>query len=310
MALPIAPGHPDFSSTGTSKLIPQIWSSKLVPKFYRTTVFGEITNTDYEGEIKKVGDKVIIRTVPDTTIRDYQKGQALVYDAYESANVELTIDFGKYWGFGCEDVDKAQADIDFVSKWSDDSSQRLKIAIDSHILNAVDADADSSNKGITAGAISAGYNLGTTGSAIALDKTNVLDYIVDCNSVLTEQDIPEQGRYIVIPGWMANLIKKSDLKDASLTGDGVSVLRNGKIGMIDNFTLYVSNNYTAVSDGGNSCYNVLFGHPGAITFAATLSKVENLRNPQGFGDLIRGLFVYGYETLVPKMLGVLYCRKA
>lgn len=27
---PVAPGHPDYSSTGTSKFIKQIWSAKLL----------------------------------------------------------------------------------------------------------------------------------------------------------------------------------------------------------------------------------------------------------------------------------------
>ena len=50
MVMPVAAGYPDYSSTGTSKFIPAIWSTKLVIKFYKATVFGEISNTDYEGK--------------------------------------------------------------------------------------------------------------------------------------------------------------------------------------------------------------------------------------------------------------------
>lgn len=47
---PVAPGHPDYSSTGTSKFVPQIWSSKLLHKYYISTLFSEITNSDYAGK--------------------------------------------------------------------------------------------------------------------------------------------------------------------------------------------------------------------------------------------------------------------
>lgn len=85
-------GTPQYSGT----FVPELWSGKLLIKFYAATVLAAISNTDYEGEIKNVGDKVIIRTVPDITIRDYTKGQDLIIERPESPNVELDIDKAKY----------------------------------------------------------------------------------------------------------------------------------------------------------------------------------------------------------------------
>jgi|PlaIllAssembly_1097288.scaffolds.fasta_scaffold00475_3 hypothetical protein len=308
MALPVAAGYPDYGSTGTSKFIPQIWSTKLVIKFYKATVFGDISNTDYEGEIRKYGDKVIIRTTPDTQIKTYSKGMKLVYDQYESANVELNIDHGKYFAFTVDSVDRRQADIKFVEKWSEDASEQMKIAVDGHVLNAIYPDAHAKNKGATAGLVSSSYDLGAAAAPESLTKDNILGYIVDCGSVLSEQNVPETGRWMVIPIWMANYLKKSDLKDASMTGDTVSPLRNGRIGVIDQFTLYISNNYTSVLDTV-ACYNVLFGTKAATTFAAQMTEMETLPNPDSFGQLIRGLNVYGFEVIKPEALGVLYCTK-
>ncbi len=306
---PVAAGHPDYSSTGTNKFIPQIWSAKLVVKFYAATVFGEIANTDYEGEITNAGDKVIIRTIPDIVINDYQKGQDLDYQNPEKANTELNIDKGKYFAFAVDNVDKRQSDIAFIDKWSEDASERMKIAIDTDVLGNVYADVHANNKGTTAGAKSSSYNLGTTQSSVTITKTNVLDYIVDCGSVLSEQNVPETGRWMVIPVWMANLIKKSDLKDASLTGDEISVLRNGRIGRIDDIVLYKSNNYTSVTDGSDTCYNIIFGTKHAITFASQMTNMETLPNPKTFGQLIRGLNVYGYKVIKSEAMGVLYAKK-
>ncbi|HLA29309.1 MAG: hypothetical protein UU10_C0041G0006 [Parcubacteria group bacterium GW2011_GWF1_40_6] len=46
-----AAGYPDFSSAGTNKFIPQVWSSKMARKYYNKTVLTYIANNDYEGGV-------------------------------------------------------------------------------------------------------------------------------------------------------------------------------------------------------------------------------------------------------------------
>lgn len=287
----------DSTSTMSGNYIPEVWSAKTLVKFYLSTVFGDIANTDYEGEISGKGDKVIIRTVPDIVIRDYEIDQKLQYTKPEGGTVELLIDKGKYYAVPINDVEKVQADIDYVEKWSDDAGKQLSIVIDREILSDVFVDADSDNKGTTAGAISGAYNMGTTGTPLAVTKTNILEVIVDMGSVLSEQNVPEDNRWLVFPTVFCGLIKKSDLKDVSLTGDAKSPLRNGLIGSIDNFKIYRSNNMTFTTDGSYSVANTIAGHKSAITFASQLTKNETLKNPDDFGDLMRGLQVYGYEVI-------------
>lgn len=287
----------------------QIWASKLLAKYYLASTFASITNTEYSGQIKAMGDTVRIRTVPDITISTYVKGQELSYESPESANVDLVIDKGKTFAFSADDIDKKQADVNYLDAWASDAGEQMKIAIDSDILNTIDGDAHASNKGATAGVKSASFNMGVVGTPIGITTSNVLDYIVHANTVLSEQNIPQTDRWMVIPAWMNNLILRSDLKAADFSGDSESMIRNGKIGRIGNFTIYESNNYTATTDGAFTAYSVLFGHKSATCFAAQMTKMETLRNPKTFGDLVRGLSVYGFKTVQPKSLGVLYCYK-
>ena len=115
---------------------------------------------------------------------------------------------------------------------------------------------------------------------------------------------------MVIPAWMCTLILTSDLKDASLAGDGTSMLRNGRLGVIDTFTLYKSNQLKTSADGSsNTCTFILYGTKHAITFASQIVKNENLVNPNAFGTLFRGLQVYGYKVTQPTAMGVLYAYK-
>lgn len=310
MSINRAAGHPDYSSAGASKYIPEIWAGKLIEKFYKATVFGAIANTDYQGSIKSQGDKVYIRQIGDVTIRDYTKGQKLTYERLESTDVELLIDKGKYFAFTCDDVDAYQSDIKLMNSWSTDASEQMKITIDGAVLQdmATASNMSAYNTGATAGKISSSFNIGVSTAPVQLTKANVLEYIVDCGTVLDEQNVPETGRWMVIPSWIANLIKKSDLKDASLVGESPSIMRNGRLGIIDRFTLYLSNNVYSATDTV-TCYYSLFGTNHAISFASQITKMESLRAETTFGDLVRGLQVYGYKLVKPEAMGLLYCRK-
>lgn len=295
MSYPVSPGRPNYSGN----FIPEIWSGKLIENFYDATVLAAISNTDYEGEIRQFGDTVNIRTTPEITIRDYVKGQALTVENPDKPKIQLVIDKGEYFACVEDDVDKVQSDINLMDTWSKDASERMKIKIDQRVLTDVLPGIASTNKGATAGEQSASFNLGTTGSPLTVTKdgsggtTSVIDLIVDMGTVLDEANAPEADRFLVIPAKMAGLIKKSELKDASLTGDGVSVVRNGRLGMIDRFTVYVSHNLY-VSSGK---YNLLAGHKMGFTFASQMTNMETIRSETTFGNIIRGLQVYGYQVV-------------
>lgn len=304
MAYPTAAGNPSMSGG----YIPEIWSGKFLIKFYKTSVFPSISNTDYEGEITNQGDKVIIRTVPDITIGSYDIGQGLTYEKPRGSTVELLIDKGKVFAFEVNDVEKLQSDLAYMDKWSDDAAQQMKIAIDSTVLDGIVGDAHSSNKGATAGAISGNIDMGSAGTPIQISKANSIDFLVESNQALTEQDVPETDRWVVIPAWYTTRLKTSDLKDVSMMGDNQSSLRNGRIGRIDNLTIYQSNNLYTTTDGGNTVWYMPMGHTSAITFVSQLVKNETLRNQDDFGDLVRGLQVFGFKTIKSEALCELYAR--
>lgn len=301
---PVATGLASHSGT----LTPEIWSGKTLVKFYMTTVFGDICNTDYTGDIKNHGDTVHIRTIPDITINDYTVGQDLAYERPATTVVDLLINQGKYYAMSINDVEKMQSDLAYVEKWTDDAGQQLAINIDSDILSNVYSSASTYNAGATAGLKSSAYNMGVTGTPYLADSTNILDIIVDAGSVLDEQSVPSTQRWMVLPPLFCGMIKKSDLKDASLAGDGTSIMRNGRLGIIDRFTIYMSNQIATTVSGTE--HNCIAGHPTAITFASQLVKNETLKNPDDFGDLMRGLQVYGYKVIKDAGLVHMVLKKA
>ena len=281
-----------------------MYAGKLLVKFYETSVLGDIANTDYEGEIRNQGDAVIIRKLPTLTISDHSKGLKLTHQNPSVDSITLEINKGKYWAFVTDDVDDIQTDIkNWISEWTQDAAYELRNKVEQDVLQNVAGSAGVTFPDAAGGAAATPIFLGGSSNA-------VVDTIIDAGSKLDENNVPDDGRFFLLPPAIIGMIKKSELGDANKAGDSVSIKRNGVVGMIDRFTIYRTNNLTEVDDGGSSSDDVvttcLFGHKAGITFATQLLKNEMLPNPDGFGMLHRGLQVYGFKVVKPEALGAVF----
>jgi len=313
----------------SGNFIPSVWSAKLNAKFYNSTVFAECANTNWQGEISGMGDKVIIHTAPTITVTDYQVGGAgLNYQVPQADVQEMVIDKAKAFAFQINDVLEFQAKPNLLDMFSTDAGMQMKIAIDSTVVYNTIFSAAAANQGATAGAKSGAYALGTSGSPIAInatagDASNVLTKILQLASVLDEQNVPETDRWLWIDPATRALLMNTNLAQAQFMGDSTSMVRNGKIGTIDRFTTYVTNqlpyaaanatvwtsgagNEASISATTNAAKRriIVAGHKTAITFASQITKMEQIRNQNDFGDFVRSLHVFGYKVVKPESLAV------
>src|SRR5262245_7399802 len=208
---------------------------------------------------------------------------------------------------------EVQSDLNILSMWSDDAAQQMKIEVDKDVLDGIVGQAAAANQGVAAGTITGSLNLGAKGTPIPVvgrnagaGQTELIDLLLRMGQALDEQNIPEVGRWVVMPSWAGRMVKQSELRQAYLSGDSQSMLRNGRLGMIDRFTLYISNllpnNSTASANFNAGEWPIFAGHPHALTFASQVSKLETLRSEMVFGQILRGLQVYGYGVLDGKAL--------
>lgn len=317
--------NPAYSGT----FIPTIWSAKMNAKFYTASTFADICNRDWEGDIKNLGDKVIINNIPTITISDYVVGGNLNYQTPRPDTVELQIDRAKAYAFNVADVLEYQSKPNLMDTFANDAGEQMRIVIDSTCIYRTFNQGAAANQGTTAGVRSQSFNLGTTGAPITLNSTagdanNVLTKILQMASVLDEQNVPESGRWLVIDPATRTLLMNTNLAQAQFMGDDKSMVRNGLIGTIDRFKVYVSNNLpfaaanaTVWTSGDGSEANVaattnaarrraiIAGHTSAIAFASQITKSETLRNPTDFGDLVRGMQVFGHRVVRPEALALL-----
>ena len=275
------------SSPGEANFIPQVFSKLLQAKFYKTSVLPAISNTSYEGEISSAGDKVVIRTVPSVTVAEYSEGTALSYEELTTSKVELNIDEAYHYAFKVSDILSAQSDINLLEAASADAAEQMRIKVETQVLASLITGAT------------------TVGSQVTITAANVLGQILDMAKALDELNVPEEGRFIVLSPEFISLLKQSELRQAYLTGDDTSPLRNGKVGVVDRFTVYQSNMLHTASSGADDGYtHVLAGHPKAVAFASQFTNTETVRLESVFGDGVRGLKIYGSKIVVPDALVV------
>jgi hypothetical protein len=319
----VFPTSGDFTTSPeyTGSFIPTLWSGKLLAKFYQNTMLSEIMNTDYEGELKNKGDTIRIRTAPSITINDYTgAGSTLATEVPVPIFQDMQVNKAKYFSVQTNDVLAQQADMDLMNMFTEDAAKQLKIAIEDEVFfNAfVTNGPAAANAGGTAGAISANYNLGTDLAPVAVSgaaSAGLLNTILAMSAALDEQNVPEDGRFLVISPFDRQILMQTNIAQAYFTGDSSSIIRTGKIGMLDRFTVYVSNllpkgaaakalvpGLSATSGGATltdalARRTMVAGTKHACSFAMTISKTEPLRNQTDFGDIVRGLAVYGRKVV-------------
>lgn len=318
----VFPTSGDFTTSPeyTGSFIPTLWSGKLLAKFYQNTMLSEIMNTDYEGELKNKGDTIRIRTAPSITINDYTgAGSTLATEVPVPIFQDMQVNKAKYFSVQTNDVLAQQADMDLMNMFTEDAAKQLKIAIEDEVFfnTFVTNGPAAANAGATAGAISANYNLGTDLAPVAVSgaaSAGLLNTILAMSAALDEQNVPEDGRFLVISPFDRQILMQTNIAQAYFTGDSSSIIRTGKIGMLDRFTVYVSNllpkgaankalvsGLAATSSGATNTSaarrTMVAGTKHACSFAMTISKTEPLRNQTDFGDIVRGLAVYGRKVV-------------
>ncbi len=259
-----------------------------------------------------MGDQITIDTIPTITVKKYKKGQKLGnWQNVDSGKITMYINRATVFEFAMNKIDLKQfLNKDKMNQCAKDAAEQQAIFIDTEGLSELYAYADSVNYGAAAGRKSSAYNIGATTTPIPLTEANILRYILMCQAVCDEQNLPKDNRWMVLPTWGTFLLNNSDIKDASMTGESTSLLINGhRIGRIGNFMLYGSNLYTPISDSGYSCYPILFGHKSAISFASQLTDVEYFDKLENdIGKAMRGFQLYDWKVTKASSLGYLYAR--
>jgi N4-gp56 family major capsid protein len=301
--------------------IPEVWSNKLLVNLYKSLRFAQdgVINRDYEGDISAAGDTVRINAIGRVTVGDYSKNTDMgAPQTLTDAQSVLTISQQKFFNFQVDDIDKAQQNPKVMSQAMVEAAYALANTADQFVA-AQYVDISSANRvGGASDTNPLEINPTTDGSPVAniVGQSLAYEALVDASVVLDENDIPEDGRFIIVPPWFEGQLEKDQrfvsFGTAANRGDLENGLSNanGGIGRVAGFTVMKSNNVPVTVNGdGTHVYHVIGGHPMMWSFAEQIRDVEGYRPQLRFGDAVKGLHLYGARVVRPNA-GVLIpaCR--
>jgi hypothetical protein len=281
--------------------IPQVWSAKLLKALDKSLVYAQpgVANRDYEGEISGAGDTVRINSIGDVTIKSYTRNSDIdTPQELTDAQQMLTITQEKYFNFAVDDVDKAQSKPDVMGEAMNRSGYGLRDTADQFIA-AKYTEVPTANLIGTDGA----PKTPTANTA----TTAAYEYLVDLGVILDENNIPTEGRFVIVPPWFHGLMQKDDRFVKAGTSMTDMVLRNGKVGEAAGFTVLKSNN---VPNTSGTLYKIIAGHSMALSYAEQIVKVEAFRPERRFSDAVKGLHVYGAKLVRPYAWAVLTANRS
>lgn len=275
-----------------TSFIPELWNARLLYALEKNHVATNLVNRNYEGEIKNAGDTVHINTLGAVSVRTYAQGTDLSYDALSTTDQTLEIDQQKYFAFSLDDVDKAQAAGDIMDTAMGRAAYSLADVSDAFLLGKIAAGGSSSNY------------VGSSGSPVALTTSNIYSSIVALRTALDKQNVPTQGRTLVVPPEAYALLLQ-DARFTSVQGIADGVITNGLVGRVAGFDIYMSNNVVKTS-ANTPVYSITAQVADATTYAEQIIKTEALRPEASFSDAVRGLHVYGAKVTRPEEIATLF----
>ena len=297
------------SGQTNSFFLPKVYSKKVLNFFRKSSVVEAITNTDYSGEISAFGDSVKIIKEPVITVYQYERGADITKTALTDQETSLVVDTANAFKFIVDDIETAMSHVNFKEVAASSAAYALRDAFDEGVIATMFAGVSASSPNHILGSdsatdLAAGTFDGTGNLDIGFgtDEHDPLDIMAYMARLLDEQDIPEEGRWFLAPPSFYEQLGQSSSKLMSVDFNaGQGSIRNGLVssGKLRGFDMYKSNNIAAPS---NAAGKIIGGHMSSTATAQTITSTEVIRDPDSFGDICRGLHVYGSKVLRPEAM--------
>jgi hypothetical protein len=297
------------SNFSGNNFLPEVYSKKVLNFFRKASVAEAITNTDYAGEISAFGDSVKIIKEPVITVDQYERGGSITATTLTDNEVTLVVDVANAFKFIVDDIEASMSHVNFKEVASSSAAYALRDAFDTGVIAKLFAGVPASSPNHILGSdsatdLAAGTFDGTGNLDIgyASGEHDPIDVLSHMARLLDEQNVPEEGRWFLAnPEFYEQLVQSSSKLMSVDFNAGQGSIRNGLVssGKLRGFDMYKTNNIAATSNAAGKC---IAGHISSTCTAQTIINTEVVRDTASFGDIVRGLHVYGAKVLRPEAL--------
>ena len=200
----------------------------ILDELRKKMVFGSLITIQTPANLGR-GGSYQIPGLGDINVGDYT-GADITTQSVDDVKKTLTVDQAKYFSFYYDKVDDAKAAYSVLARFGEKGAYELANTLDAYIADLLGSEA--TNKETS--------DLGTLALPVSLTASNALDYVAEFKEIQDEQNVPNEGRFMVVPPFMASVIAQTNIETASTTSEAAR-----STGWIQNYlgyNMYMSNN--------------------------------------------------------------------
>ena len=262
-----------------------LWSKKIQNAL--DTLTGLRTHCDYqfEGEIK-AGNKLKITGSVAPTIGTYVPGTDINIENVDGVDQELVIDQFKYFARYFDNVDKAQSLPGVLENDTRECAKSLHEEGDKYVASVIKAEIEKTGSTVA------------KGTAFTPSKTNAVEKVEEGLVALYTNNVkPTDDLYGEFSPKMYSFLRQALTE--TLTNN-VDLAKKGAVGKYNNIMVCIEN-LLPVNTTDHVRYNIIRTSK-AVAFAGQVDTVKAIEKERGFGDIVKGLYVYGAKVVRPEQI--------
>ena len=266
---------------------PVVWSKYIQHELPKFTVYKQDCDYKFEGEAGQ-GKRVKILNVGRPTIKDYKpNGNGIDKpERVADSSTYLDIDQYKYFNYGIDNIDKAQAQEGIMEALQEETTRALAEQEDIFCATKMAKEA---------GYKSASTKISTSDEAKAeIDKLFVQ---------LWNQGVSTKDKVTMyLTPWFYSLFQN---KLVELKTNNDDLIKKGVLGFYNNASVKMTNN--AYNDGTDDY--IIVKTSKAFAYCNGIDKLKPYEPESDFSEAIKGLNTYGGKMIRPKECAVLRCHQ-
>lgn len=264
-------GSSHLTTTTSAEFIPAVWLNEVRAAREANLVMAKRVKVINHNN--KPGDVLNIPDVSNLTAQNKVNETQVTLQSPTETKFSVTINKWKHVAFLLEDIVKIQSAVNLRKEYTDKAGYA--------IAKALDSDLSGLYTGIT-------QSVGTSG--VDIDE----EVILEAKKTLDEADAPRSDRTLLItPAQEKSLLRISRFTEADKIADGGKALKEGMLGRIHGFDVFVSTN-VPVDSGVTK--NLAFQKDAFVLATQSYPRVQAAYVLEYLGTLVVVDEIYGVAT--------------
>ena len=305
----MALGTNHVTNTTAATFIPEIWSDEIIAAYKKNLVLANLVNK--MSHVGKKGDTIHIPAPTRGTASAKSASTQVTLIAATESEVQVTINKHYEYSRLIEDITDVQAQPSLRRFYTEDAGYALSKQVDDDLFALGKTFGDDNGSGSDWVHSNSFYIDGANGiAAYAADTVAATDLFTDLAfrelvQALDDNDVPMDGRFLVIPPSVRNTIMGIDRYNSSDFVDGRGIM-TGQIGSLYGVDIYVSSNCpvietAAANDAGGDIKAAIMGQKDGMVLAEQMGvRTQTQYKQEYLGDLMTADTLYGVKTVRPE----------